>query len=136
LGKIPAEISVIPVNKENFISVSKKIKSLSGNSFEIRFLVTYRFMPSSLDTLASNLVDDQLNTVKSFFSNDIEFRLMRKKGIFPYEYLDSASRLEKISLPPREAFYSNLTERECSQEDYDQALKVRRISLVPLLKII
>jgi len=61
---------------------------------------------------------------------------MRKKGIFPYEYLDSASRLEKISLPPREAFYSNLTERECSQEDYDQALKVRRISLVPLLKII
>jgi len=38
-------------------------------------------MPSSLDTLASNLVDDQLNTVRSFFSNDIEFGLMRKKGV-------------------------------------------------------
>jgi len=49
---------------------------------------------------------------------------MRKKGIFPYEYLDSASRIEETSLPPREAFYSNLTERECSQEDYDHALKV------------
>jgi len=49
---------------------------------------------------------------------------MRKKGIFPYEYLDSDSRLEEISLPPREAFYSNLTERECSQDDYDHALKV------------
>jgi len=81
-------------------------------------------MPSSLDTLASNLVDDQLNTEKSFFSNDIEFGLMRKKCLFPYEYLDSASRLEKTSLPQREAFYSNLTERECTQEDYDQALKV------------
>jgi len=42
-------------------------------------------MPSSLDTLASNLVYDQLNTVKSFFSNDIEFRIMRKEGIFHYE---------------------------------------------------
>jgi len=49
---------------------------------------------------------------------------MRKKDTFPYEYLDSASRLEETSLPPMEAFYSNLTERECSQEDYDNALKV------------
>jgi len=49
---------------------------------------------------------------------------MHKKGIFPYEYLDSASRLEETSLPPREAFCSNLTERECSQEDYDHAHKV------------
>jgi len=57
LGKIPGEIFVIPINKESYISVSKK-KCLSGNSFEIRFLDTYRFMPSSLDTIASNLVDD------------------------------------------------------------------------------
>jgi len=78
LGKIPGEISVIPINKENYTSVSKKKKCLSGNSFEIRFLGTYRFMPTSLDTLASNLVDDQMNTIKSFFSNDIEFQLMRR----------------------------------------------------------
>jgi len=81
-------------------------------------------MPSSLDTLASYLVNEQMNTEKSFCSNDIEFQLMRKMGIFPYEYLVSVSRLEETSLPPREAFYSNLTERECSQEDYDHALKV------------
>jgi len=125
LGKFPAEISVIPINKENYIFVSKKkMKCLSGNRFEIRFLDTYRFIPSSLDTLASNLVDDQLNTVKSFLSNDIEFQLKRKKGIFGYEYFDSASRLEETSLPPKKAFYSYLLERECSQEDYDHALKV------------
>jgi len=81
-------------------------------------------MPSSLDTLASYLVNEQMNTEKSFCSNDIEFQLMRKMGIFPYEYLVSVSRLEETSLPPREAFYSNLTERECSQEDYDHVLKV------------
>jgi len=81
LGKIPGKISVIPINKENYISVSKKIKSLSGNSFEIRFLDTYRFMPSSLDTLVSNLVDDQMNNVKSFFCNDI---LNKFKKLFNY----------------------------------------------------
>jgi len=39
------------------------------------------FLPSSFDTLASNLADDQMNTVKSFFSNDIEIQLMRKNVI-------------------------------------------------------
>jgi len=29
-----------------------------------------------------------------------------------------------LTLSPKEAFYSNLTEKECSQEYYDQALKV------------
>jgi len=43
-GKIPGEISVMQINKENYISVSKKVKCLSGNSFEIRFLDTYRYM--------------------------------------------------------------------------------------------
>jgi len=33
LGKIPGEISVISINKENHISVSKKMTSLSGNSY-------------------------------------------------------------------------------------------------------
>jgi len=46
LEKIPGEITVIPINKKNYISVSKK-KCFSRNSFEIRFLDTYRFMPSS-----------------------------------------------------------------------------------------
>jgi len=64
-------------------------------------------MPSSLDTLSSNLVDDQLNTVKSFFSNDIEFGLMRKKSIYPYEYLDSASRLEETSVVGKDGFWDN-----------------------------
>jgi len=32
------------------------MKCISENNFEIRVLDTYRFMPSSLDTIASNLV--------------------------------------------------------------------------------
>jgi len=124
LGKIPGEICVIPINRENYTSVPKKIKCFS-ESFEIRFLDTYRCMPLSLDTLASNLVDDQMNTVKSFLSNDIEFQLLRKKGIFPYEYLYSANRLEETSLPPRNVLRKIMI----------KLLKSGRTSHVSLLKL-
>ena len=124
LSHVPGEIKVIPINKEHYISLSKIIECENGNSLEIRFLDTFRFMSSSLDALASNLVDEQLKTIKSHFNLEDEFRLMRKKGVFPYEYLDSENRLQETSLPPREAFYSNLTETSCSEEDYRHALKV------------
>jgi len=74
LGNIPFEISVIPIKKENYISVSKQIKCLSGNSFVI---------PSSLGTLASNLVDDQLNTVNHFSVINLNFDLCERKIYFP-----------------------------------------------------
>jgi len=51
---------------------------------------------------------------------------MRKKGIFPQECLDSASRLENTSLPPKEVFYSNLTEN---------ALRKNMISLNNFLEL-
>jgi len=44
LGKIPGEITVIPINKENYISVSKNITSLNGTSLEISFLDTYAYI--------------------------------------------------------------------------------------------
>ena len=33
---------------------------------------------------------------------------MRRKGVYPYEYMDSWERFEETRLPPKEAFYSKL----------------------------
>jgi len=52
------------------------------------------------------------------------FKMMVRKGVFPYEYMDSLDRLSETELPPREAFYSKLTDQECSEEDYEHARKV------------
>lgn len=49
---------------------------------------------------------------------------MRKKGVFPYEYIDSEHKLDETSLPPRVEFFNQLTEIECSEEDYYHAPKV------------
>ena len=34
--------------------------------------------------------------------------LLLRKGVYPYEYMDSWQRFDETSLPDKEAFYSNL----------------------------
>ena len=53
-----------------------------------------------------------------------EFALFLRKGVYPYDYMDSFERFDETSLPPREAFYNTITESDISEEDYEYALKV------------
>ncbi|XP_075158048.1 uncharacterized protein LOC142231318 [Haematobia irritans] len=124
LKYIPGETKVIPLNKELYISVSHTVKIQRDVHLEYRFLDSLRFMQSSLDALATNLSDEKMTTVKSHFANDDEFRLMRKKGIFCYEYLDSFDKLEETKLPAIEDFYSRLNNQHCSATDYKHATDV------------
>ena len=41
-----------------------------------------------------------------------KFILLLRKGIYPYEYIDSWQRFDKTSLPDKEAFYSNLNMKD------------------------
>ena len=52
--------------------------------------------------------------------------LLTRKGIYPYEYIDSAERFKERSLPPRECFYSSLTEEDITEEEFDHAQNVWR----------
>ena len=75
----------------------------------MRFLDSYRFMAASLDTLPKNLCDDRCKNLSDKYSGE-QFNLIRRKGVFPYEYIDSAARLNENNLPPQSAFYSKLTD--------------------------
>ncbi|KAK5637821.1 hypothetical protein RI129_000195 [Pyrocoelia pectoralis] len=83
-------------------------------------------MASSLDKLSSYLENDKKTITRSHSRNDEEFNLIIRKGIFPYEYIDSWERLNEMSLPPRDAFFSHLRNDGVSAEDYDHALNVWR----------
>ena len=50
--------------------------------------------------------------------------LLTRKGVYPYEYMDSLERLKETQLPPREAFYSRLNDEGINYEDYLHAQKV------------
>ena len=53
-----------------------------------------------------------------------ELDLMKKKGVYPYDYMDSFSRFNETSLPKREDFYSILNDTDISEDDYKHAQDV------------
>ena len=46
---------------------------------------------------------------------------MLRKGVYPYEYVDTWERFSEISLPSKEDFYSNLIMEDISNIDYRHA---------------
>ena len=53
-----------------------------------------------------------------------KFVILLRKGVYPYEYIDSWERFNEISLPPKKKFYSQLTLEGISDKDYEHAQKV------------
>ena len=53
-----------------------------------------------------------------------KYEMLITIGVFCYDYWDSSQKLRETKLPPREAFYSRLTEEHITEEDYQHAQKV------------
>ena len=49
-----------------------------------------------------------------------------RKGIYPYEYMDSWDRFKETTLPSKDSFYSILSMSGVSGTDYEHACKVWR----------
>lgn len=116
LNDVDGDIDIIPHNKEVFISVTKNINLGGNHSFKIRFLDSFRFMPSSLEKLVKTLDEDSIFITKEVFKNN--HQVLFRKGVFPYDYLDSFKKLEEEKLPDISKFFNKLTNSECSPEDY------------------
>ena len=80
-------------------------------------------MSDSLDNLVNNLPEEAFNNIKRYYTGD-ELNLIKRKGVYPYEYMDSIERFKENKLPPKESFYSSLTGENISDEDYAHAKKV------------
>ena len=92
-----------------------------------RFIDSFKFMSSGLDSLVKNLTDNGKDSskivhTKNRFQDKISLCL--RKGVYPYDYMNSPEKLSETQLPPKSAFYSKLTEQDISDEDYIHAQKV------------
>ena len=66
----------------------------------------------------NGLIKKFLNTYK-FCNNDInKFILLLKKGVYPYEYMDSWGKFNETTLPNKKAFYSKLYLENITDDDY------------------
>ena len=90
-------------------------------------------MATSLDSLVNNMPKDAFNNVEKHYAED-KLSLHVRKGIYPYDYMDSPEKLKEIELPPKEAFYSKLNDEGISDEDYKHARKVWEMSEMKNLK--
>ena len=50
--------------------------------------------------------------------------MLLRKGVYPYEYVDSWKRFTETSLPDKKSFYSELYLEDITDEDYTYAQKV------------
>ena len=66
---------------------------------------------------------DAFSNVKRYDVED-KLSLLTRKGIYPYEYMDSPKKLKETQLPPKEASYSILNDEGISDENYAHAQKV------------
>ena len=132
LGFTTGNIDCIPNKEERYISFTKNIEVGSYMNSEgetkpkyhkIRFIDSFNFMAASLDSLVNNLPEDAFNNLKKYDTGD-KLSLVMRKGVYPYEYMNTLERLKETKLPPKEAFYSKLNNEDISDEDYAHAQKV------------
>ena len=114
-------MDLLPLNKERFISFTKHI---DGSDINFKFIDSFRFMAASLDKLASYLHD--LCILKKEFSSlpDEKFKLLKRKGVFPYDFVDCEEKLSVTEIPSKDKFYSNLNDCEISDDDYRHAQQI------------
>ena len=132
LAKLKGFLSCIPSTEEKYISFSKNIKvgeyysNKFGKTipinFEIRFIDSFKFLQTSLATLVSNLTTDDFHITKNVFKKNVD--LLIRKGVYPYDYVSSLSKLSETQLPPKKAFYSKLNDQDITDEDYQHAINV------------
>ena len=74
---------------------------------KITFLASNHFYKGSLDGHASNLEDSDFKHLISEFSAD-KLEIIKRKGLYPYEWVDSYEKFNNKELPPKECFYSSI----------------------------
>ena len=108
------EVRVIPQNMEKYLSISVG---------RLKFLDSFEFTPQSLDVLSKTLEDDEFKYLSESCIGD-SFELVRRKGVYPYDYMDSFDRFEETELPPQEKFVNKLSGDSYPDVDNEHAVPV------------
>ena len=132
-------------NTEKYISFIVPFKKVINDEEIINEEIKYRiiisdscrFMQDSLSNLVDNLSELTINKIdsdvliKRFYNtyqlsdNDTnKFRLLLRKGVYPYEYMDSWKRFNETELLSKDKFYSTLNLEDISDDDYAHAINV------------
>ena len=126
-------MDVIAKNKEDYISFSIKVevdKYINKNGIEkskeieLRFIDSFKFMSTSLDSLVNNLARGGGKFFGFEEYNENQYKLLIQKGICSYEYMTNWDKFKETKLPLSEAFCSKFNMAGVREEDYEHARRV------------
>ena len=112
ISSVKGRVSCIPNNTEKYISFSLG---------QLRFIDSAQFLLAPLDELVAGNPPETFQITARY---EQRRELLLRKGVYPYEYMDSWERFADTRLPPRASFYSKLTGNHISDEDYAHAQNV------------
>ena len=118
LSKFNCKVSVIPNGLEKYMSFT-----LNGN---IVFIDSMLFLNSSLDKLVKNLGDEDFKYLSEELSGE-KLELVKKKGIYPYEYFNRFKKFKETNLPDVDCFFSSLKDCCVSEKEYQKACNVWKV---------
>ena len=130
-------------NTEKYFTFSMNVakkdtssKKKRPETYSLRFIDSYRFMNGGLENLVKNLAEPSknlsINVLKQRFYNTYqlcdnnieEFKLLLRKGVYPYEYMDS---WEKFKLPvtlDKKHYYSKTNDHNIDDNDIEHIKNV------------
>ena len=115
ISRVEGKVSCIPNNTEKYISFSLG---------QLRFIDSAQFLLTSLDKLVSANPPETFQITARYEPNQQRRELLLRKGVYPYEHMDSWERFADTQLPPKASFYSKLTGEHISDKDYAHAQHV------------
>ena len=98
LSKFNCRVNIIPNGLENYMSFT-----LNNN---IVFIDSILFMTSNLDKLVKSLGSEDFKYLSEEFSGE-KLELVKKKGVYPYEYFNSFGKFKESNLPNINKFLVN-----------------------------
>lgn len=117
-------VTLLPINKEKYISFTKYDLE---TKIKFRFIDSYKFMNFKLEKLVAFLSKEDFHCTRQEFKHLEEkgLSLLLRKGIVPYDYIDSWEKLEEsCGLPQKEQFYNKLNNENIDDQDYAHAQSV------------
>ena len=112
ISKSDVKVSVIPNGLEKCIAFT-----IDTN---LVFIDSMQFLNSSLDSLVKNLSDNDFKYLSEEISGEF-LKLVKQKGVYLYEYMNSFKKFSENKLPDRCKFFSSLKDVCISEGDYLKA---------------
>lgn len=104
---IEGHLKIIAANSEVYISFTKLVHDPTRefkHRIRLTFIDSFRFMASSLDYLSAILPFDQKHILHAQWQNKLneqEMKMLERKGVLCYDYIDSRTKLDDTQLHPK-----------------------------------